>query len=91
MSETSPHTESTEASPWRPQLGRRSLILMAMAITGTGLALNWGWVTAIGAAPLVLALAPCAVMCGFGLCMKGGSKSCSSKTSPDTEPGLPRD
>lgn len=91
MSETSPHTETPEARPWRPQLGKRSLILASMAIIGAGLYLNWGWVAAIGAAPLVLALAPCAVMCGFGLCMKGGSKSCSSKTSPNTEPSLPRD
>ena len=35
---------------------------------------------AVGAAPLILSLAPCIVMCGLGLCMMSGSKSCASKT-----------
>ncbi len=47
MSETSPYTETPEARPWRPQLGRRSLILSSMAIISAGLYLNWDWVTAI--------------------------------------------
>ncbi|MEM9762956.1 MAG: hypothetical protein AAF968_10640 [Pseudomonadota bacterium] len=68
--------------------GRRGLILGAMALIGTGLWLNWGWVAAVGAAPMILAVAPCAVMCGLGLCMKGGSKSCSSKTDPTGAPDL---
>ena len=66
MSETSPYTETPEARPWRPQLGRRSLILASMAIIGAGLYLNWGWVTAIGAAPLILAVAPCAIATRWG-------------------------
>lgn len=66
----------------RLPFGRRGLILSAMALIGSGLALNWGWLTAVGAAPLILALAPCAVMCGLGLRMKGSSKACSSKTDP---------
>jgi hypothetical protein len=37
------------------------------------MALNWGWLTAIGLAPVLVSLAPCAAMCGLGLCMKGGS------------------
>ena len=52
MSETLPHTETPVARPWRPQFGQRGLILASMAIIGAGLYLNWGWVTAIGAAPL---------------------------------------
>jgi hypothetical protein len=51
------------------------------------MALNWGWLTAIGLAPVLVSLAPCAVMCGLGLCMKGGSgKGCSKSpegASPD--------
>ncbi len=90
MTETSPHTETPVANPWRPKLGRRGLILAAMAIIGAGLALNWGWVTAIGAAPLILALAPCAVMCGLGLCMMCKSDSCDKKSSA-TEPSPSRD
>ena len=56
---------------------RRTLIRSA-ALIGGGMALNWGWLAAVGAAPLILALAPCAVMCGLGLCMKGGAgKTCA--------------
>jgi len=59
--------------------GRRGLIFLAVAVVGAGAAFNWGWLVAIGIAPIILALAPCAVMCGLGLCMmKGGGKSCSS-------------
>lgn len=59
--------------------GRRGLILLTVAGLGAGAALNWGWLVAIGAAPLLLVIAPCAVMCGLGLCMnKKGGKSCSS-------------
>jgi len=90
MSETSPYTETPEARPWRPQLGRRSLILSSMAIISAGLYLNWDWVTAIGAAPLILALAPCAVMCGLGVCVMCKSKSCENSNSAG-EPKLSRD
>ena len=90
MSETSSHTENPVARPWRPQFGQRSLILASMTIIGAGLYLNWGWVTAIGAAPLILAVAPCAVMCGPGVCVMCKSKSCDNKSTA-AEPGLPRD
>lgn len=70
---------------------RRFLILALMAVVGVGFYLNWGWLAAFGAAPIILALAPCAVMCGLGLCMKGGSKYCASKTNPTEEPGIQRD
>ncbi len=70
----------------RLPFGRRGLILSAMALIGAGLALNWGWLSAIGAAPLILAVAPCAVMCGLGLCMKGSSKSCGSEPDPAEMP-----
>ena len=35
--------------------------------------MNWGWLVAVGAAPLILSLAPCIAMCGLGLCMMSGS------------------
>ena len=69
------------AANWaRPYLGgRRGLIFLAVAVVGAGATFNWGWLVAIGIAPIILALAPCVVMCGLGLCMmKGGGKSCSS-------------
>lgn len=71
--------------------GRRGLILGAMALIGAGLWLNWGWVAAIGAAPLILALAPCAIMCGLGLCMMGGSKTCAASASSDAGPESAKD
>lgn len=75
----------SKREPWmwsrlRSQFGgRRGLILIALVVIGLGMALNWSWLAAIGAAPIILALAPCAAMCGLGLCMKGGGgSSCSS-------------
>ena len=69
---------------------RRFLILALMAVVGAAFSLTWGWLAAIGAAPLILALAPCAVMCGLGACAMCKSKSCDNKSSP-TEASLPRD
>lgn len=52
---------------------RRALFVIAALGVGAGLALNWSWLAAIGAAPILLALLPCAVMCGLGMCGKHGS------------------
>lgn len=30
---------------------------------------QWSWLVAVGAAPLLLSVAPCVAMCGLGLCM----------------------
>jgi hypothetical protein len=50
-------------------VGRRNMILIlaALAIAG-GIAMNWNWLVASALAPIVIALLPCAVMCGLGLC-----------------------
>ena len=48
---------------------RKALALLAIAMVGAGLALNWNWLVAAGFAPILLALAPCAAMCALGLCM----------------------
>lgn len=85
----------------RHYLGSRLglLILAGLAVVG-GLALNWGWLTAIGIAPILVSLLPCAAMCALGLCMnRAGGKSCSTGTSPrddapndiTTVPGAPPD
>jgi hypothetical protein len=59
--------------------GRRRLLILAAAVLTVGLALNWGWLAAVGIAPILISLAPCAAMCALGLCMnKAGGKSCSS-------------
>lgn len=61
--------------------GRRGLILLTLAALGIGVALNWSWLVAVGIAPLLLAVAPCAVMCALGLCMnKAMGKSCSTES-----------
>ena len=58
---------------------RKALVLLAVAIAGAGLALNWTWLVAAGIAPILVALAPCAALCALGLCMsRMGDKSCSS-------------
>lgn len=57
---------------------RKLLAILAIAVIGAGLALNWSWLVAAGIAPILLAVAPCAAMCALGLCMsRTGGKSCS--------------
>ena len=58
--------------------GRRGLILLAVAVVGAGAVLGWDWLVAVGIAPLLVVVAPCAVMCVLGLCMSAGDKSCHS-------------
>ena len=78
MSETH-STAPGRAAGMRLPLGRRGLAIAAFAVIAAGMALNWSWLTAVGAAPLILSLAPCAAMCALGLCMRGGS--CKNKRS----------
>ena len=67
--------------------GRRGLILGGIAIVITGLDLSWGWLAAIGAAPIILSLAPCAAMCAIGACsMMKGNSSCAKGTSVPPAP-----
>ena len=59
----------------RYYLGNRwVLLVLGSAVLIGGAALNWGWLVAIGLAPILLALAPCAIMCAVGLCAMGGKK-----------------
>ena len=54
---------------------RPGLVAIAAAVIGSGLALDWTSLVAIGAAPLILGIFPCAAMCAIGLCMPmGGAK-----------------
>ncbi|KKN53757.1 hypothetical protein LCGC14_0599210 [marine sediment metagenome] len=73
---------------WPTWMTRRRVIFASAAtLVGGGLALNWGWLTAVGLTPILISLAPCAAMCGLGLCMKGGTgKGCGKSTdTPSTE------
>jgi len=67
--------------------GRRGLMLLGGAVVAAGVILNWSWFIAVGIAPLLLALAPCAAMCALGLCMKKmmGDKSCSTESKSGTQ------
>lgn len=51
------------------RLGKRGLLIVGMAVIAGGLALNWSWLVAIGLAPLLLTVLPCAAMCALGVCM----------------------
>lgn len=55
----------------------RGLTVAGIGIVVAGLALNWSWLVAVGAAPLILSFGPCAAMCALGLCMNmpGHSKT----------------
>lgn len=68
-------------------VGRRGLIVLSVAVLGAAAFFNWSWLVALGIAPLLLALAPCAAMCALGLCMKGmGGKSGSTPSKTQADP-----
>ena len=69
----------------RARLGTRGLIILAVAMVAAGVALNWSWVVAIGLAPILLAVLPCAAMCALGLCMMP-KQDASSREAGDTTP-----
>ena len=66
---------------------RRIAITLGLAAVAAGIALSWGWLTAIGVTPVLVAAAPCAVMCALGLCMpricRGSSAPATSGTQGD--------
>ena len=55
-----------------------------VAATGAGLALGWDWLSAVGIAPLIVATAPCLIMCAFGMCMMGMGRGNQAGSSPGT-------
>ena len=65
---------------------RRSLLILGGAAAVAGLVANWSWLVAVGIAPLLLAVAPCAAMCALGLCM-----SHRASGSGPAEKGAPLD
>lgn len=84
--QTGPHS-------WRLRLmGRTGIILGLIVIGGGALAYGggWGWLVAIGVAPIILSILPCVVMCGLGFCMMSMRKkpAASLTLSPlQNEPG----
>lgn len=73
---------------WR---NRRTLTIAAMATAvGTGLFFNWGWLVAIGIAPLILSVLPCLMMCALGLCaakLFGGGANTKAEQHNVVPPG----
>ena len=65
---------------------RNRLMMAGGAVVVGGMAFNWGWLTAIGVAPILLAVAPCGIMCALGLCMMGMKKT---PTGPSVIPANP--
>ena len=62
---------------------RRAILTLGGAALVGGLALNWNWLVAIGAAPILLSTLPCLIMCGFGVCMMCRSGERQSSASRD--------
>ncbi|RDL48023.1 hypothetical protein BLJAPNOD_05250 [Ensifer sp. M14] len=64
--------------------GRRGLVAGTAAVAIPGLWLGWPWLVAVGMAPILVAVAPCAIMCALGLCaMKGSSNANASDVGSD--------
>jgi hypothetical protein len=66
---------------------RRIVAAAGLAVAGSGVALGWDWLTAIGIAPLIVSAAPCLLMCALGLCMMGRGHQANSG-SPVAPPGV---
>jgi hypothetical protein len=63
------------------RLGRNRLVFGAIALSAitAAVAWQWSWLVASGVAPLLLSVAPCAAMCGLGLCMhRMGGRGCAA-------------
>ena len=84
--ETVSATKASLAQDWLNALrywlrGRNGVIALIVLAVVIGAALNWSWLVAVGVAPLLITVLPCAVMCGLGLCMnKMAGGSCSTET-----------
>src|SRR5882762_6473113 len=69
--------------------GTRGLILGAVVGVGVGLAFGWPTLVALGVAPILLSVLPCAVMCGLGMCVMGKRmQSNSAQTPAQQSPGV---
>jgi len=73
---------------YRPWLIGAGVVAIAAALY-----FGWDWLTAVGLAGVLLAVAPCLAMCALGLCMQGKSKGGPTPTeirkTYEVEPGEP--
>lgn len=74
-----PASKGEEASCCAVQSGKTNHRpwLIGAAVLGIPLALygGWDWLVATGLAAILIAVAPCLVMCALGLCMSRAGKS----------------
>jgi len=93
--ETAGATRASLAQDWLRALrywlrGPRGLAALVLSALVIGAALNWSWLVAVGVAPLLLTVLPCAVMCGLGLCMnKMTGSSCSTSSGSSNHSSTP--
>ncbi len=88
---TVPQSTTVEPPLWREGLSiaryylgnRWVLIALGGAALVAGIGLNWGWLVAVGLAPIILSTLPCLVMCGLGVCMMCRSNKSQSVASHD--------
>lgn len=69
--------------------GRRGLVASGLVAVAVSLWFGWPWLVAAGLAPILVAIAPCAIMCALGFCTM---KVCSTAGSADSaaRPDLPQ-
>ena len=67
---------------------RNLLIGLALAGGAGALVLGWDWLVAAGLASIIVAVAPCLVMCALGLCMhRMGKSDQTAAATPPAKPG----
>lgn len=54
---------------------RVALGLAGLGVIAAAAAWQWSWLVAIGAARVLLSVAPCVAMCGLGLCIRIGGRA----------------
>lgn len=58
------------------------IILSIAAVVTAGLYFKWPTIVALGFAPIILALAPCTLVCALGMCGIGRSKNKAKALEP---------
>ena len=60
------------AEPARSVGGRRAWVIAGALVVPLALYAGWDWLAATGFATILVAAAPCLLMCALGLCMRHG-------------------
>jgi hypothetical protein len=66
--------------------GRTGVIVSLGLLAAIGIGLGWSWLVAVGVAPLLVAVLPCAAMCALGLCAKPARRPRVLERGQDAEP-----